>query len=199
MSGIMPRQPAPLTFSWQSIDPAFVATTQSLRRQARSRGAQRWRLVYEYNAGLAADYNDLFVFLMLQRGQKEKFTLIVPFLSDTSSEVGSAVALTASYSAGATSVNVDGCSPDGVVVGKGEFFKIAGSAKVYMAANTATSTAGEATISFYPPLMEDVANNALLTFVDVPFQVMLDSELPEFKRGLGSLMAPFDLSFFEVL
>ena len=199
MSGIMPRTPAPLTFSWQSIDPTFVSTSHSLRRQARSRGAQRWRLVYEYNAGLAADYRDLFVFLMQQRGQKEKFTLIVPYLSDTSSVVGSAVALTANYSAGATALNVDGCSPDGVVVGKGEFFSIAGSAKAYMATATAVSVAGEATINCYPPLMEDVSNNALLTFVDVPFQVMLDTDLTEFKRGLGSLISPFELAFFEVL
>lgn len=199
MSGTMPRTPAPLSFSWQSIDPAFVSTTQSLRRQTRSRGAQRWRLVYEYNAGLAAAYRDLFVFLLQQRGQKEKFTIIVPFMSDTTSQVGAAVALTANYSAGATAVNVDGCAPDGLVIAKGEFFTIAGSAKAYMATADSTSAAGAATINFYPPLMEDVSNNALLTLADVPFQVMLDNELPEFKRGLGTLMAPFDLAFFEVL
>jgi len=195
----MPSTPAPLAVRWQSVDPTFVATAQSLRRQARSRGAQRWRIVFEYNRGRAASYNDLFVFLVQQRGQKEKFTIKVPTLSVTRSEVGAAVALTAGYSAGATALNVDGCSPDGLVIGKGEFFTIAGSAKAYMSVTDVTSTAGLATINCFPPLMEDVANNAILTLSDVPFQVSLDTELPEFSQGLGTLIDPFELSFFEVL
>lgn len=200
MSGMLPSEPRPLAVRWQSFEPAYVSTAQSLRRQARSRGAQRWRIGFDYAQMLSSAGLDLFVFLTQQAGQAEKFTLKVPGLSEGSSAAGPVVSLVGAHSAGASTLSVDGtASPTSFVIGKGEFLCVSGSAKVYMATATVTAAGSAATIPIYPRLVEPLADNAIVTLTDVPFYVSLESDVPQYVRGFSAIVQPFSLDFIEVL
>jgi hypothetical protein len=185
---------------WQSYEPAFVSVAQNLRRQARSRGAQRWKLGFDYAAMLSASGLDLFVFLTQQAGQAETFTIQVPELSRGTSQAGASVALVGAHSAGATFLSVNGTStPTAFVIGKGEFLTVAGSAKVYMATANVTAVGSAATIPIYPRLVESLSGGAILTLVDVPFQVALSSDVPEYVRGFNTIIQPFSLAMIEAV
>ena len=86
----------------------------------------------------------------------------------------SAVDLTAGYSKGDTSMVIDGLQATGTIEEDQEF-TLASRDQVYTVTAAATIASNEATVSFYPALDADVANDVVVTLI----QSTLDDDLEE--------------------
>ncbi len=74
------------------------------------------------------------------------------------------VDLVAGYSAGDISIVVDDLQSSGTIK-KGQLFSIDGIRGIYVADLDATIVSNEATVTFWPPLLADVANDTVVRFV----------------------------------
>ena len=83
MSGACPTSPAPNSVQVKSFEPTLVSVTNNLKRQARSRGSQRWLLSVNYPALTRANFAPLYAFSMKQKGQFDTFTFTPPVISTT--------------------------------------------------------------------------------------------------------------------
>ena len=79
-------------------------------------------------------------------------------------DVLGAVDLVAGYAAGSTSMVIDGLQSSGSVF-KGQEFVIDGIRGIYVADNTVTIASNEATVTFWPPLLEAATNDDIVRFV----------------------------------
>jgi hypothetical protein len=186
MSGTLPTSRAPMNVEVASWSPTFISRTHSMKTQRRRRGAgaQRWKLHFQYGVMERTDYLDLHAFLSSQRGQFGSFTAILPASISPLGTWGGTALANGAASAGASSVAIDGLtiSITGIIK-RGDFFKFSGHSKVYQADNDINSNgSGQATLTFFPPLLAAVADNEPLTSSSVPFTVILDGD--EMALGL---------------
>jgi hypothetical protein len=177
MSGALPTTRAPAEVQISSWSPTFVSVSQSLKEQARRRGAgvQRWKLSFNYGTMERGDYLDLWAFLNAQRGQFDTFTAVIPAgISPRGALGGTPLAFGAAV-AGVSSVAIDGLSNNITGWGKrGDFFKWSGHTKVYqLTADADSNGSGQATLVFMPALAVAVADNEAVTISSVPFTLRL--------------------------
>lgn len=161
MSGTLPAEPAPIAIRVGQIAPAFVSVTHSLNRQVRTRNAQRWTFKVQWPRRPAADMRDLVAFLQSQGGPAGSFAFALPTLFNRAAGAGTPLVNGASQ-VGASLIT-DGWFPGLVVLRRGDFLQLAGSAKVYqMTADATADGSGNATLSIWPPLIASPANNAAI-------------------------------------
>jgi len=164
MSGTYPATPVPARVVLTSLQPGYIATTVSLSRQARTRGAQRFGVQLDYPPGLVwSDIKELFGFLSAQRGQTDTFDFALPQYYNTGSFAGTPLVDGGSQSGNA--LNVKGFSLSSAdVVARGDFFKIAGDDKVYIiTADASSDGSGDATLAIVPQLITSPAGDAAIT------------------------------------
>ena len=133
MSGTLPTSPAPSQGVIRTNQPTLVSVAQSLKRQVRTRGGQRWGIVLTYAPMTRASFMPVWAFLIGQRGQWGTFTLTVPG-HDTpqGSWAGGAPLVDGANQVGNT-LNIKGLTPSQTGIAKaGDFIKPAGTTKVYM-------------------------------------------------------------------
>ena len=187
MSGTLPTTPKPDSVKLTSYQPTLVSVAHSLKRQARTRGAQRWAAVLTYENWRRAEFAPLWAFLVAQRGQFEAFQAVLPG-HDTpqGTATGTPLAFGAA-AAGATAIPTDGWTINITGILKaGDFIKFSGHTKVYMVVADANSNgSGQATLSIMPKLVAAVADNEALTVTSVPFTWQLAGDQVE-----QSLRAP---------
>jgi hypothetical protein len=134
MSGTFPSTPKPASCSLRSFSPTFVSVSHSLRRQARSRGGQRFAISLTWPPMLRAKFAPIFAFAIKQRGQYETFQIVLPapYSSPQGSWAGSALVDGAAQVGRA--VNLKGYTPSAAgVIKAGDLFKFNGHTKVYVA------------------------------------------------------------------
>lgn len=154
----------PVTPAWRdatitSFSPTLVSITNSLKRQARSRGAHAWGIELRYPAMTRASFAPLWAFLTNLAGQSTTFLLSLP--AYTPLGTGSGTPLIAGGSQTGSSITTDGWSTGQVVLKAGDWIGIAGDLKVYMVTGDVTSDgAGLATIAIFPALRLSPADNA---------------------------------------
>ena len=184
MSGIYPTTPGFSSLRFSSLTPSLVSWSQSMVRQSRSKGSQRWQIEGEYPPNLTrAEISPLIAFLLKQRGQYETFTLAPPDLWATAQGVATGTPLVhADTAPSGRSIETKGWTPSvtGILLA-GDFVKFAGHTKVYMITADANSdVSGYATLAIEPALLSIPADDEAVVISSVPFTVALVSDTFDF-------------------
>jgi len=181
MSGAFPttaRQPSSPVII-RSVTPTRVSTSHSMKRQARSRGAQRFGFRLSWRNLKRAEYQIIDAFLSAQRGQFENFTIILPIHSAPLGSWAGVPVVNGANQSG-RNLSVSGFAALQTVAKAGDFFKLASGAKVYKLTQDAVSDAvGIATLVFEPALIATPSNGESITSTNVPFTVALASDMQE--------------------
>jgi hypothetical protein len=199
MSGTFPTSPVPADIKVSSFTPTLVSETQSMKRQVRRRGGQRWAFEVNYPPMTRAEFAPVYAFCIAQRGQYETFTFVPPVVSDPQGTATGTPLVNGAQSAGDNTIVTDGWSNSITALKAGDFLKFSGHNKVYMVTADATSDgSGNATLTIEPPLMADVSDNEALTVGDVPFTVSLVNDTQEFSAGPPNIYE-FNLQLIEII
>ena len=192
MSGTFPTSPTPASIKISSIQPTLVSVAHSLKRQARSRGSQRWMMDIDYPPLTRSDFAPVYAFAIAQQGQYGTFTFVPPIYGSTSgSATGTLLVNNVSgYSAGDSTIIADGLTG---TLKAGDFIKFAGHDKVYM-----LTADGSTSLTIEPPLLEAVLDNEQIHYTNVPFKMAFAADVQEFSRGAQDLH-DFSVSMVEVL
>jgi hypothetical protein len=182
MSGTFPASPVASSIKLGSIQPALVSTAQSLKRQTRTRGGQRWKVSLTWQNRTRAQIAPVWAFVMAQRGQWDSFQIVLPG-HDTpqGSWAGGAPLVDGASQAGRT-INLKGFTPSQAgVIKAGDVLKFSDS-KVYIATADANSTgAGKvAALAIEPALMVAPADGEAVVYTSVPFTMALASDLNDY-------------------
>jgi hypothetical protein len=189
---LFPTTPTPSSIKITGVSPTLTSVTHSLKRQARSRGGQRWLIEANYPAMTRSTFAPLWAFANAQQGQYNTFTFIPPIYGDTSgTATGTLLVNNASgYSAGDSSITCDGLTG---TLKAGDFIKFTGHDKVY------TLTAdGSTTIAIEPALLSAVADNETVTYNDVPFTMAFADDSQEMSVGTDQMIG-FSIKLVEVV
>ena len=85
----------------------------------------------------------------------------------------------------------------------GDFIKFAGHTKVYMIVSEFTPSSGAATVTIEPPLISALADDEVVTYNNVPFQVHMTNDVQEFGAvGAdkdGNLLYEFEIDVEEAI
>ena len=190
MSGSFPITPVANSINISSITPTLVSLTHSLKRQARSRGGQRWTISATYAPLSRAEFAPIWAFAQQQRGQYGIFTYEPPIYKDTSGTATGTLLVNGGDSAGDSSIACDGLTG---TLKAGDFIKFAGHDKVYTLTTDATTT-----LAIEPPLMSAVADNEAVTYNDVPFTVAFADDKQIMSVGTNQLIG-FSIKLVEVV
>ena len=199
MSGTFPTSPVPADIKVSSFTPTLVSQTQSLKRQVRRRGGQRWAFEVNFPPMTRAEFAPIYAFCLAQRGQYETFTFVPPVVSDPQGTATGTPLANGAHSAGDNTIVTDGWSNSITALKAGDFLKFSGHNKVYMVTADATSDgSGNSTLTVEPPLLAAVADNEAITVSDVPFTVALTTDTQEYSAGPPNVYE-FNLSLIEVI
>ena len=200
MSGQLPTSPTPKSASITSQQNTIISVTTSGRKQARQIDGQKFAITLRYPPMTRAEFSPIKAFIMKQRSRLESFTVIPP---DTEADAQGSASVTlrvdGSISAGATTCTIDNM-PNSVngVLKAGDYFRFTGQTKVYMAVEDLNSDAtGEGTLTFEPPLRENVADDVELIYDNVDFTVSLTNDIQEYSIGTTNLYQ-YELDVVEV-
>lgn len=188
MSGTYPSTPSPASIKIASVQPTLASVTHSLKRQARSRGGQRWAIELDYAPLNRAEFAPLFAFALAQKGQYGTFTFVPPVYGNAQGDVSACAS--AVEVAGSESVTVTMTG----TLKAGDYVKFASHDKVYIVTSDLT---GNGELAIQPPLLE-ATTAAAVTFDDVPFTVAFGSDVQEFSRGAPDLHN-FSVSLVEAV
>lgn len=180
--GTFPASPVASNVSVRSTSPTLISVAQSLKRQVRSRGGQRWGVKLSWGPMLRSSFAPIFAFCIAQRGQFGSFQIVLPSPYDTpqGSWAGAAPRIDGAGQVGST-INLKNFTPSqSGVIKAGDFFKALDS-KVYMALADANSDgAGKvANLPIEPKLIVSPADNEAVSYTAVPFTMMLNGDLVE--------------------
>ena len=187
-----PTTPNPSSLKITGVSPTLTSITHSLKRQARSRGGQRWLVEAGYPAMTRATFAPLWAFANAQQGQYQTFEYIPPIYGDTSGTATGTLLVNnvSGYAAGDSSIVCDGLTG---TLKAGDFIKFTGQDKVY------TLTAdGSTTLAIEPPLLSAVADNETVIYNDVPFTMAFADDSQEMSVGIEQLVG-FSVKLVEVV
>jgi hypothetical protein len=176
-----------------------MSVSHSLKRQVRTRNAQRWAISYTWSPMDRSAFMQFYAFLLSQRGQYDTFTCTLygarwPLGSWAGTPVVNGAAQTGS------TINLKGFTASATGVAKaGDLLKFNGHTKVYMVTADANADGtGLATLSIVPALMTSPADNEIIVTNNVPFTVALTSDNADVTVSAGGL-APLSINVVEVV
>lgn len=179
-----PISPAPIGMpNVGSVSPTLRSQGQSLKRQVRSRGGQRWMISLGYGPMTRAQWAPLWAFVVALRGSFGTCTFVMPsgtYDTPLGSWAGGAPLVDGAGQTGRL-VNLKGfTATQSGVVKAGDFLKFADS-KVYMATADANSNgAGKVVgLAIEPALIVSPADSEAVVYTSVPFTVELGSDQQE--------------------
>jgi hypothetical protein len=124
-------------------------------------------------------------------GQTYSFEIVIPRISYSAlgtTQTSNVPQTSAAAVVGATSIGIDGCGANALVLAAGDYFKFANHSKVYQATVACVANAsGIATMFFSGPLLSAVPNNTNLTITAVPFTAIASEDAQEHDIGLGGM------------
>lgn len=180
-----------------SFSPTYVSVTNSLRRQARSRGAQAWQVTLRYGAMKRATFAALWAFLTRQGGQAGTFTANFPDFAPRGTATGTP-RLNGAGQTG-TSILTDGWTINTLILRQGDFLQIEPATKVYQVTADVTSDgAGNATIPIYPALRTSPGDNAAIT-ANPLFLMALTGDTVDVAWNQCLIVPEFEVSLVEVV
>lgn len=206
MSGTFPPTPAPRRVSMRTIQPTRVSISHSLRRQARSTGAQRWAASIEYAPMTRDEMAAIFAFCLAQDGQYGTFQWVPPpplHLPQGVGAIGSPTPMVDSTQSSPTesqtgvSINTRNWPVSSTVLKGLDFFKFASHSKVYAAAqDVVSSSAGLATIVMRPQAVQALAHGDAIITSSVPFTMALASDVTEIDLDIAAVFG-FSIDLVE--
>jgi hypothetical protein len=200
MSGTFPSSPVPRDVAISSNQNTIVTTTASGRRQARQIDGQRFRLRLRFPVMTRTEFAPINAFIMKQRSQMESFQYVPPTIDDALGVASGVISVNGAISAGVTSVAIDGMANSTSGVFKaGDYFRFTGQTKVYMVmADVSSNGSGEGTLTFEPPLRDNVSDNTVLIYSNVDFTVGLTGDIQEFNISTENYFQ-YEVDLIEVL
>lgn len=198
MSGALPTVQLPAQATLRSIQPTRVSVGHSLKRQARTRGAQRWAISFSWSPMKRAVFAQFQAFLLSQRGQADTFTTTVPGYTTPQGTWAGAPVVNGAGQTGRT-VNLRNLTASQAAAAKaGDVLRFAGHTKVYMVtADAASNGAGLAAVTIEPALIAAIADGEALTTTNVPFTVALASDSLDTNISSGFFFS-LDIDLVEV-
>ena len=187
-----PTTPEASSIKITGISPTLTSLTHSLKRQARSRGGQRWLIEANYPPMTRSDFSPLWAFSNAQQGQYSTFIYQPPIYKDTSGTATGTLLVNdaAGYSAGDSSITCDGLTG---TLKAGDFIKFSGHDKVY------TLTAdGYTTLTIEPPLLSSVSDNETVVYIDVPFTMAFAEDKQVLSMGVDQMIG-FSIKLVEIV
>lgn len=186
MSGTYPTSPAPREVELGQVTTTLVSYGQSLRRQARSRGGQRWSLKFIYPPMTRAQFAPLLAFLVKQRGRYETFEVVLPpplnlpqgAIPGSPTVDNESAGSPTSLQTGLRNIATAGWTANrsGILLAA-DFVKFTGHTKVYMVTEDAQSnSAGQSVLAIEPALQDGPAQGSAITVSNVPFTMELASD-----------------------
>ncbi len=187
-----PTTPVASTINITGISPTLTSLTHSLKRQARSRGGQRWLIEATYPPMTRSDFSPLWAFANAQKGQYSTFDYKPPIYKDSSGTATGTLLVNnvAGYTAGDTSITCDGLTG---TLKAGDFIKFSDHDKVY----TLTSD-GSTTLTIEPPLLGSVSDNSTVTYNDVPFTMAFAEDKQVLSMGVDQMIG-FSIKLVEIV
>lgn len=192
MSGTFPTSPAASSVKITSASPTLTSVTHSLKRQARSRGGQRWAIEATFPPLSRSDFAPVWAFAVSQQGQYETFTYS-PTVYGSSSGTATGTLLVnnlAGYAAGTSTIASDGLTG---TLKAGDFIKFNGHDKVYM-----LTADGSTSLSIEPPLQAAVVDNEAITYTSVPFTVAFSGDIQEMSVNNSGFVS-YQIKLVEVV
>lgn len=188
MSGTYPTTPKVQQVSLQSLQPTRVSLGQSLKRQTRTRGAQRWGIKFTYPQMLRSEFAPLHAFLLSQRGQADSFTTVLPGHTTPRGSWGGSPIVNGPGQGGRT-INLRGMTASQTGIARaGDLIKFPSHSKVYMVTADANSdSSGTASISIEPALIATPIDGEVPVTSNVPFNVALVSDTLDANISPGVL------------
>jgi hypothetical protein len=191
-----PTSPAWRSAVLGSYAPSYVSVTNSLRRQARSRGVQAFQITLQYGAMTRASFAPLLAFLVTQSISAQPFSVRVPSFAARGDTAGTPLVNGSGQSG--TSVVSDGWGNNKVVLMKGDLIQFEGQAKVHMVtADVSSNGSGQATIPVTPRLRGSPPDNATIT-VSPLFQMVLTGDTIEASYDQCVIVPEFEVILTEV-
>jgi hypothetical protein len=181
--------------NFQVVSPTL--TTESFSGKVRRIGQGHQYYTFEVKLPPLTPYQfgPVAAFLAGQYGQVDSFTIQLPYLSYNTGAnggvIGSPATLTggAATAVGSKSVNIGYMTTNKAqTLRAGDYFKFANHSKVYMAiADLNSGASGQGTLNFAGSLVEAVPNGTAIIHNDVPFNVIMDSDVQEYSLGSGGM------------
>jgi hypothetical protein len=179
------------------MQPSRVSVAHSLRRQARSAGAQRFGLVLDFPPMTRAEAAPIFGFCLAQDGRYGTFQYVLPnpltlpqgvgAIGSPSPVVDSTQASPTASQTG-TSINTRGWPVSSTVLRAMDFFKFASHSKVYVATDDVVSSSGGlATLTMRPGALQALAHGDAIITSSVPFTCCLTSDVNEIDLDIASI------------
>lgn len=186
-----PTSPVANSITITSITPTFTSITQSLKRQVRTRGAQRWSISAGYPPMNRTEFAPLWAFAQKQKGQFNTFPYVPPVYGSTSgTATGTArVNNSAGYIVGTTVIALDGLTGN---LKAGDFIKFTGHDKVYSLLLDSTTT-----INIEPALQAPINNDEVIIYNQVPFTVAFTTDNQAMSVTIGGWVS-YDIDLIEV-
>jgi len=206
MSGAFPISTADFsTMGIRSIQNTIISKSLSGKKLSRQIDNQRFGFTAKIIIGKRSDiYGELMAFIVKQRASKENFTITPPEVKSTRGSEDQVVSVNGSHTAGDTTIAMDGFGADSAGrLKSGDFIKFAGHTKVYMIVAEFTPSSGAATVTIEPPLISALADDEVVTYNNVPFQVHITNDVQEFGAvGAdkdGNLLYEFEIDVEEAI
>jgi len=199
MSGAFPTSIVPKSVKITSMQTTLVSTSISGRRQARQLQNQKWKLRATFPPLTRTEFNEVYAFVIKQRGRKENFTFTPPIFDDALGTETGSVLVNGAHSVADTTIAMDGFAGDGAGRFKaGDFIKFASHDKVYMVVADVTSSSNAATVTIEPPLTTALVNDSAVTYDAVPFTVALTNDIQEIQlQNTGFFQ--YEIDMIEVI
>jgi hypothetical protein len=180
-----------------SLQPTLGSQSHSLKRQVRSRGAQRWAFKLSYAKRTRDEMAPLIAFAVAARGQFVSFLFVPPVIGNR--RAGSGAPIVRISTEKGRSVPVHGVAA-GATIGKvGDYVKFANGTKVYMlTADAQANGSGQVDLAIEPALYAGVTAGEAVILDNVPFTVAFAADLHETPISPPQLYS-WDCELVEVL
>jgi hypothetical protein len=174
-----PTSPEPVAMKLSSLYPTLVSVGQSLKRQVRTRGGQRWAWSLSYRYLTRAQQSVFLGFALSLRGQFNTCTLVPAGYAPQGTWAGTPQVSGAGQVGRA--VNLKLLTP-GATGKAGDFLKFADTKVYILTADFTADGGGLAVANIEPALILSPANNEAAVSSSVPFTVALASDTVEFSE-----------------
>lgn len=134
-----------------------------------------------------ADFKQIQGFIAKAKTSVNDFTIEIPEISfRTATDNVGTLNVSGNYGQGSTRVEVvtDQGNINATALKMGDVIKFSGQSKVYMATEDAVLDSAGFAIAFEPALVQQVLNNETVTYDNVPFKVIMSSDLQEYQYNV---------------
>lgn len=188
--GTFPSSPGFTTANFIQNTATKSVQTQSGRTVRASNATTLWSGTLVFPTMTAAEFRPIQAFIALAQGKLNEFDIVIPVVSQSISanraivdgNVTVETDSSGNHQAGDTNIKIQTPVSNNNILKAGDLVRFANHTKVYVCTTDINSdSVGEAVLNIQPGLVEPVTNGEAVTTNDVPFRMILDNDVQEFK------------------